>query len=656
MPKRPKGVPTGVVATSQVSRFAADTWDTLSSDIDLHQVNISVGDRELLVDTDLRLFSGVRYGLVGRNGCGKSTLLQCIGDNTLTGLSDNLRCLRVEQLSLENEGNLLDAVLRADKKRVRLLEQVELLEKGDAESVRKVQWHNQRALYEGAVKTANERSGARGAKARRVLNAEEAALEKLEQLHLEAPSPEEQAESILKAQELLAEVHAELALYDSEETFQNNARAILTGLGFTDEMQMGLVEHLSGGWRIRAALAAALLLKPDVLLLDEPTNHLDLPTILWLQEYLQTVEGTVLVVSHDRAFLNAVCQEIVLLKNQALEYHKGNYDEYRTNFEEKQVHNQTLADAVEKKKVAAVKSIEKGIATAKKSGDDKKMAAMASKKKKLDRLGMEASAKGTRFKLNRDRQGFYNTIRDDVGVEKDEVAQTWKIQQPYTLRYSGDLVMVDGVAFRYSPTLKYIFGGVTLSVSPRARIALVGANGKGKSTLMNLLAGNLKPSAGTIQWPGNSKIGVFSQHVAEDFSSYAVESTPVSVLAAKFPDRKESEVRSHLAMFGLKGSIAMQPLGSLSGGELARVSFAMSFFGSTPHILILDEPTNHLDMLLIESLINMLKSYEGAVIVSSHDQHFVSEVADQLYTIEKYRLKKLEGMDDYISLISQTKK
>lgn len=675
MPKRPKNLKGSkcakntIVATSQVSRFHSETLETLFNNVDLKQVNISVGDRDLIVDTDLQLFGGIHYGLVGGNGTGKTTLLKCIGHKIITGFPSNIRSLYVEQLvsGLELELTVIEAVINSDKERTNLVQCAKALEEalgsGDdteiAQCFHKIQLDNQKREFEDAQKTAMERSGARGAVARKILNNKEDELRQIEKLALEEPNGSDKIKLVEMAQDLLNEMNEKLAIYDNEEVIVSNVHAILSGLGFTNEMQGGRLKDLSGGWRVRVSLASALLIKPDVLLLDEPTNHLDLPAILWLQKYLAGLDNTtILLVSHDRAFLNATIDEVIVLKNKSLVYYKGNYDEYLENYEERQAHLKTVANAIDKKKTAAQKSMEKGAATARKSGDDKKLAVIASKKKKMDRLGMEVNSKGHRFKLNRDRPGYHEAIRDDVEVEGKEVIQKWRIGDPSPLRYQGDLIKLDDVSFRYNNRQKLILTKVSLGVSQRARIAILGANGYGKSTLMKILTGNLLPTSGVVQWPGNAKISLFSQHNAEEvLNSCTPETTPVSLLINKCPDKKESDARAHLGGFGIRGNVSISPLDVLSGGELARVALALHIFDSVPHVLFLDEPTNHLDILSVDSLIGALLNYNGALVISSHDQYFISHIAREIYTIEKSKLKYLDGgIQQYINSVSKTKK
>lgn len=645
-----------IVATSQTSRFHNETLETLSKDVDLKQVCISAGTKELLVNAELKLFSGVSYGLIGPNGCGKTTLLKCIGYRKIPGIQANLRSLYVEQISLLNSGStVLDLVAESDRDRLRFRDQLRLMESaltsGDgntiSKAVKQIQLDRQKEALAQAQKTALARSGTRGHLARKQLIAEEELLAALENVSVEDTAAE--ADDVIVAQDIVAELADLLSIYDPEEVIRANASKILRGLGFTAEMENLLSLILSGGWKIRASLASALLIKPDLLLLDEPTNHLDLPTILWLQGYLKTLDDvTLVIVSHNRSFLNEVTEEIIVCKDKTLDYFTGNYDEYVSDYMEKQTFLKTKAEEVEKKKDALTLSIEKALSAAKKSGDDKKVQNMVSKKKKIDRLGMDVNEKGHRFKLNRDRAGFYNDIRDDIVVDKQMTPDVWKVEQPYPLRYQGDVIVLNDVGFKY-PEGSVIFGRVNLSVTQKTRIAIVGANGTGKSTLIKLLTGELNPTVGTVQWPGNAKIGSFAQFNAEEFQTgYDADTTALSAFMAAFPDRKENQYRGHLGKFGIRGTTAVKPLSTLSGGELARVKLALNFFEASPHILILDEPTNHLDMLSIDSLAQMLEDYEGAVIVASHDHYFLKKVAKDVYTFDKKQLKRLPGVDAYV--------
>lgn len=643
-----------IVATSRVSRFHNETLETLSKEVDLKTVNITAGLKDLLVDAELRLFEGYKYGVVGPNGSGKTVLLKCIGSKKIPGIATNLRTLYVEQIAVEDSNmSVLDAVVLSDTKRVEFAMQLAVLESalatGDEVEIQKalhyVKVQKQKLALRLAQKVASERSGARGYKARKEVNVQESLLEDLELLSLSAEQFD--PNDIIVAQEQVSYLTDALLIYDTEEVLRVEAAKILKGLGFTEAMIEGPASHLSGGWRIRTSLACALLIKPDILLLDEPTNHLDLPGVIWLQEYLKLLKDvTLVVVSHDRRFLNEISENIIVLKDCKLEYFSGNYEEYITAYTEKQEFLKSKAELIDKKKELLTSSVEKALIAAKRSGDDKKVQSMVSKKKKLDRLGMDVNEKGHRFKLNRDRAGFHTDIRDDVVFDKQMVADKWKVEQPQKLRYSGDILVLSSVGFKYGTNV--LFGRVTLGISQKARIAVVGANGTGKSSLLKLLVGECTPSVGTIERPGNATIGSFDQFNAESFrKNYEADATALTIIQEEFPGAKESQYRGHLGKFGIRGSTAIKPVHILSGGELARIKLALNFFEKTPHLLVLDEPTNHLDMLSIESLVDLLRDYEGAIVVASHNRYFVDKVAEEVYTFDKKQLKKLKSIEEY---------
>ncbi|CAG8471050.1 5449_t:CDS:2, partial [Ambispora leptoticha] len=656
--------PNEIFAYSQQSRFHTETLETLSKEVDLKDVNITIGNKELLVDSRLQLKTGIHYGLIGRNGVGKSTLLKCIGDGNLIGFPKNIRVLYIEQLeSINEKENVIDIVIRADKERTRLLNEKEILqfavEKQNEQSVienavKRVRMERLQRKLELAEQIAIKRSGRRGIEARKELLEAEAKIDEAKKALLLNQNDEGLNEDYNKiAHELLAEIYEKLDQIGADSA-EARAQEILSGLGFSHKQQYSpwtALSSLSGGWRMRVALAQALFLEPDILLLDEPTNHLDLPAILWLQSYLNTLVNTTLVIiSHDRHFLNKTVTEIIRFKDAKLTYHVGNYEEFEENLMNERLMKERMLQSQEKQKKHIEESIQKAQKKARESGNDKQLSVVASRKKKLERFGMNRSEAGFRFKLSRDRIGYYNSVRGEITVDRAEASLNWSIPSPIPLRQNTFLVQLEEVSYVYPKTKTPVIQNFTLHIEQESRIAFIGANGGGKSTLMGLLAGNLTPTRGTITRNPRLKLGYFAQHHVDALD---LNISAVQLFIQKYPGTSEATTRAHLGGFGVSGDLAVLPIRQLSGGQKSRVAFAIQVF-ERPHLLLLDEITNHLDMHTIEAVVGALHKFEGAVVVVSHDRWFVENVADRVFIVGKGRVKECEGgVEEYTKIVAK---
>ncbi|KAF7352440.1 Iron complex transport system ATP-binding protein [Mycena venus] len=640
-----------IIATSQQSRFHAETLDT-TLEIDLKGVTISIGERELITSSHLRLKQGIRFGLVGRNGSGKSTLLTAIADKLIPGLSPSIRILLLSQVEdsvratdTPDAGSIsvLEHVVKGDKERQAAVEEFEgtymYTFATETTSLRETQRivytlrldARRRELLE-AKKVASRRSGARGKDARLEEIKAEENLKQAEILVESADTAEIEPDIMNQALDMLQNVQVTLELLETSST-EARAASILSGLGFTQEMIEGPYTSLSGGWRSRCSLATSLLVHSDVLLLDEPSNFLDLEAIIWLEGFLSSQSRTLVLISHDQDFLNNVVEETIILRNKKLEYFEGTPAAFEVN-ERKRAKQLTGAqEALDKKREHIEKSIQQGKESAKKTGDDNRMRMVKSRQKKLDeRWGAETSAKGTRFKLNRDMVGYFNSNRLDMEQVVTEPRIKINIESPEKLRTAGDLIHFDAVEYRFPKAKKPFLEDITFTVSQGGRCAFVGQNGQGKSTIAKLIMGKLKPTKGNIVRHPLLKIGYYGQHSVEELSGSQTQSSsgrPVTALSyfmehfeAKGETVVEQDARKCLGSFGLQGKIASDtPLVQLSGGQKVRLAIALIVF-IPPALLLLDEVTTHVDFHTIQALATALKTFTGAIIIITHDRWF----------------------------------
>ncbi|KAE8603457.1 hypothetical protein XENTR_v10014343 [Xenopus tropicalis] len=527
-----------------------------SYDIRIENFDVSFGERVLLTGAELHLATGRRYGLVGRNGLGKTTLLKMLAGRSLR-VPSHISILHVEQEVAGDETPALQSVLECDTLRERLLQEEKELN--------------------------TKISAGRG----------------------------DGSESLR-----LSEIYSKLEEIEADKA-PARASVILAGLGFKHSMQQQMTKEFSGGWRMRLALARALFARPDLLLLDEPTNMLDVRAILWLECYLQTWPSTILVVSHDRNFLNAVATDIVHLHSQRLEAYRGNFESFLKTKEERLKNQQREYEAQQQYREHIQVFIDRFRYNANRASQ------VQSKLKLLEKLPeLKPVEKDTEV-----------ILRFPDGFEK----------------FSPPILQLDEIGFWYSSD-QPVFKNLSVSADLDSRICVVGENGAGKSTMLKLLMGELSPVQGIRNAHRNLKIGYFSQHHVDQLD---LNISAVELLAKRFSGKTEEEYRHQLGSYGISGELAVRPVASLSGGQKSRVAFAQMTM-PCPNFYILDEPTNHLDMETIEALGRALNKFKGGVILVSHDERFIRLVCQELWVCENGGVTRIEGgFDEYRNILQE---
>ena len=404
------------------------------------------------------------------------------------------------------------------------------------------------------------------------------------------------------APERIAEIQTRLADIDAWSA-EARAATILKGLGFDDEEQLKPCSDFSGGWRMRVALAAVLFAQPDLLLLDEPTNYLDLEGALWLEAYLARYPHTVIIISHDRGLLNRAVGAILHLEDRKLTFYQGPYDQ----FARQRAEQRALQTAMAKKQQARRDHMQAFVDRFKAKASKAKQA--QSRLKMIEKMDMIASPEQV-------------AKRVFTFPEPEELA-------PPIISMEGGVTGYDG-----TPVLR----NLNLRIDQDDRIALLGKNGQGKSTLSKLLSDRLELMQGKVVRSNKLRIGYFAQHQVDELH---VNETPLQHMISARPGVLHSKLRAHLAGFGLGPEQAETEVGRLSGGQKARLSLLLATLHA-PHLLILDEPTNHLDIESREALVEALTAYSGAVILVSHDMHLLSMVADRLWLVSGGTVKPYE--------------
>ncbi|KAL2136437.1 hypothetical protein VTI74DRAFT_3670 [Chaetomium olivicolor] len=534
-----------------------------SKDIKIDNIDVSIGGNRILTDTTLTLAYGHRYGLVGHNGVGKSTLLRALSRREVP-IPTHISILHVEQEITGDDTPALQAVLDADVwRKVLLKEQAEITQKlADIEA--------QRASMADTSTDAAKLDKEREAQDQR-----------------------------------LGDIQAKLAEMESDKA-ESRAASILAGLGFSPERQQFATKTFSGGWRMRLALARALFCEPDLLLLDEPSNMLDVPSITFLSNYLQSYPSTVLVVSHDRAFLNEVATDIIHQHSQRLDYYRGaNFDSF-------------YATREERKKTA-------------KREYENQMAQRAHLQAFIDKFRYNAAKSS-------EAQSRIKKLERMPVLEPPETEYSVKFKFPDVEKMTPPIIQMTGVTFGYTKD-KILLKNVDLDVQLDSRIGIVGPNGAGKTTVLKLLIGKLQPTSGIISQNPRLRIGYFAQHHVDALD---LSTSAVSFMAKTYPGKTDEEYRRQLGAFGITGTTGLQKMALLSGGQKSRVAFACLAL-TNPHILVMDEPSNHLDIEAMDALAEALKEFQGGVLMVSHDVTMLQTVCTSLWVCENGTVEKFPG-------------
>ncbi|MDF7679799.1 ABC transporter ATP-binding protein [Enterobacteriaceae bacterium ESL0689] len=513
------------------------------------------GIRVLLDNASATINPGQKVGLVGKNGCGKSTLLSLLKNE-----------INADGGSLSLPGNW------------------------------QLAWVNQEtpALAQHAIEYVID-----GDREYRQLEAE-----------LKQANEDNDGHAI-------ATVHAKLDTIDAW-TIHARAASLLHGLGFHNQQLERPVSDFSGGWRMRLNLAQALICRSDLLLLDEPTNHLDLDAVIWLEKWLKSYTGTLILISHDRDFLDPIVDKIIHIEQQTLYEYTGNYSAFEVQRATRLAQQQAMYQS-QQLRVAHLQSY-------------------------IDRF----RAKATKAKQAQSRIKM---------LERMELIAPAHVDNPFHFSFRAPenlpnpLLKMDKVSAGYGE--QTILQAIKLNLVPGSRIGLLGRNGAGKSTLIKLLAGELQPLHGEVSLAKGVKVGYFAQHQLELLHA---DESPLRHLVRLAPQEQEQKLRDYLGGFGFQGDKVNETTQCFSGGEKARLVLALIVW-QRPDLLLLDEPTNHLDLDMRQALTEALIDFEGALIVVSHDRHLIRSTTDELYLVHDGQVEPFEGdLDDYQQWLSESQK
>ncbi len=534
--------------------------------LSLQGVTKSFGTNEVLRDASLVLQDGQRMGLVGVNGCGKSTLMKIIAgvesaDGGTITMQKGLRLGYLAQQGVVGEGRTV-------------LEELE-------------------SVFEPVVEM-------------------ESQLRRMEEQMAEC------GDDTTRLSRLGSQYDALTLEFERRNGYgwRSTVQGVLAGLGFRKEQQNQLASLLSGGERTRLCLGRMLLTEPDLLLLDEPTNHLDLKSIAWLEEYLRTYKGAVLLISHDRYFMDHVCDRMCELLLGVTECYDGNYTAYMAQRTER-FEIRMKAYELQQKEIARQEAI---IARYRQFNREKSIKLAESREKRLEKI-------------------------ERLEKPQDESAIHFRFE---TRRRTGDdVLMIDELSKGFDG--RTLFEHVKMHVRAGDRIAIIGDNGVGKSTLFKCIVGEQKPDGGTIRFGAGVDLGYYDQHQAHLHE----EKTVLDEVWDDFFRLDQTEIRGALGLFLFTGDDVLMPISTLSGGEKGRVALTKLML-KKDNVLLLDEPTNHLDMDSREVLEDALESFPGTILAISHDRYFINRFADKVCVLETTGVKEYLGnYDDYFEKINR---
>ena len=435
----------------------------------------------------------------------------------------------------------------------------------------------------------------------------------LKELEVAMADPD-RADEMEEIVERYGEVQARFEELDGY-ALDGRAREVLAGLSFTPDMMDGDVGALSGGWKMRVALARILLMRPDAMLLDEPSNHLDLESLIWLEEFLKNYEGGLLMTSHDREFMNRIVNKIVEIDGGGLTTYSGNYEFYEQQRAQNEKQQQAQFERQQAMLAKEINFIERFKARASHA------AQVQSRVKKLDKI---------------DR------------VEPPKRRQSVSFDFPPAPRSGEDVASLKNVHKSYGT--RSIYEGLDLQVRRKERWCIMGVNGAGKSTLLKLVAGTTQPDDGTVAIGGSVKMGYFAQHSMELLDG---ERSVFESLEDSFPQAGQGSLRALAGCFGFSGDDVEKKCRVLSGGEKARLVMAKMLY-DPPNLLVLDEPTNHLDIVTKEMLIQALSQYEGTMLFVSHDRHFLAALSNRVLELTPDGIHQYGGgYTDYVARTGQ---